>query len=76
MYELEIETKNNLEKIRNPRKARIADRIFFDSLQIMDDSGKWHTVCCCVVGVSKGQIIIDKIEKAINKKQPYVYVDI
>lgn len=76
MYELEIETKNNLKKIRNPRKARIRDRIFFDSLQVMDDNGKWHTVCSCVIGVSKGRMIIDDINKAIKKRQLSVYIDI
>lgn len=76
MYELEIETKNTLKKIKNPRKARIIDRIFFDSLQIMDDNGKWHTVCRCTVGVSTARMIIDDIDLAIKKHQSSVYVDI
>ena len=46
MYELEIETKKSIKKIKNPRKARIIDLVFFDVLQVIDDDGKWHNVCC------------------------------
>lgn len=76
MYELEIETKNTLKKIKNPRKVRIVDRIFFDSLQVMDEDGKWHTVCHCSVGVATGRIIVGDIHKAIQQCCPSVYVDI
>lgn len=76
MYVLEIETKNKLKKIEDPRKARMSDRIFFDSLQVMDGNGKWYTVCNCLVGVGYGQIIVDKINRAIKKRLPSVCVDI
>lgn len=76
MYELEIETKNNLKKIRNPKKARIIDKIFFDILQVMDGEGKWHTVCHCCVGLATAQIIVNNINIAIKKHKSSVYVDI
>jgi hypothetical protein len=76
MYVLEIETKNRLKKIENPRKARIRDRIFFDSLQVMDENGKWHTICNCLVGVGYGRMIVYKINSAIEQHLSSVYVDI
>ena len=76
MYELEIETKNKLKKIKNPKKARIKDIIFFDILQVMDCDGKWHVVCKCCVGVTTAQIILNDINDAIKKRQSSVYVDI
>ena len=76
MYVLEIETKNKLKRIENPRKARIVDRIFFDLLQVMDNNGKWHTLCKCFLGVSEEQILVYKINRAILHKEPRIYIDI
>ena len=76
MYVLEFETKNKLRKIKGPRKARISDRIFFDTIQIMDDNGKWHTICNCWIGITEGQIMIERINRYIADKKPYIYVDI
>ena len=76
MYELEIETKNKLKKIKNPRKVRIKDMIFFDLLQVMDGDGIWHTICVCSVGVACGQFIVNRINHIIERRQPSVYVDI
>ncbi len=76
MYALEIETKNKLKKIEDPRKARMSDRIFFDSLQVMDGNGKWHTVCNCCIGVGTAQIIVDDINAAIKKRLSSICLDI
>ena len=76
MYVLEIETNNKLKKIENPRKARIVDRIFFDTLQIMDDDGKWHTICNCFLGISAGKIMVSRINDTIRKKYTCIVLDI
>lgn len=79
MYRLEIETKNTLKKVENPRKARFLDMIFFDTLQVMDDNGIWITVktfVLCTFSCSKKQIIVDKINYAIRHKKPSVYLDV
>lgn len=41
---LKIEIKNKLIEINNPQKARFADRIFWDTFQILDNDGKWNTI--------------------------------
>lgn len=76
MYVMEIETKDKLKKIENPRKARIVDRIFYDMLQIMDNDGKWHTICKCFLGVSEGQILVYRINMAIYYKESQIFIDI
>lgn len=76
MYVLEIETKNKLRKIENAKKARIGDRIFCSVLQIMDEDGKWYTICCCLVGEASKRMIVDKINAAIKKKEKSIYIDI
>ena len=76
MYVMEIETKDKLKKIENPRKARIVDRIFYDMLQIMDNDGKWHTIVKMWIGVTEGQIVVMKINDAIKKKSPHIFVNI
>ena len=44
MYTLEIETKNKIIKLNNPRKARLKDFILFDAIQVMNENGKWDTI--------------------------------
>lgn len=76
MYELEIETKNKLKRIKNPRKARFRDRIFFYSIQVMTNDGKWHTICNCSEGVATLRMVVDDINKAIKKRSLSVYLDV
>ncbi len=76
MYVMEIETKDKLKKIENPRKARIVDRIFFDMLQIMDNDGKWHTICKCFLGISDEHCLIARINRAIHEKKTQIFIDI
>lgn len=76
MYVLEIETKDKLKNVSNPRKARIQDRVFCDVLQVMDGKGRWRTICRCTVGVMKGMRIVEEINSAIRKKKKSIYVDI
>lgn len=76
VYELEIETKNKIKRIKNPRKARVKDGIFFDILQVMDGNGKWNTICCFVISYSTQRRIVDEINKAIKEKEKVVCIDI
>lgn len=75
-YTLEIETNHHLKIIKRPRKARIVDRIFFDTLQIVDDFGKWHSICRCNVEEETKVIIVNYINSAIKKYKRTIYVDI
>lgn len=49
MYVLEIETKNELIKIKNPKKARFVDRIFWDVFQILDNDGNWNKILLQII---------------------------
>lgn len=69
MYVLEIETKDKLKRIENPRKARFVDRIFFDILEVMDCNGDWHKICKGSVGIDLQGFILKKIEDAIKNKK-------
>lgn len=70
MYVLEIETKNELVKIKNPKKARFVDRIF----QILDNDGKWNKICHCTVGVNLQRIIVEKVNFAIRSGKKSIYL--
>lgn len=76
MYELEIETKNKLKRIKNPRKARMKDWILFYTLQIMDENGKWITVCNSDVDDAKAYNVVQDINKAIKNHETSICVDI
>ena len=75
MYELEIETKNTLKKITNPRKARIRYWVLVDVLQVMDDDGKWHNVCTKPI-ITHQYSVIREINDAIKNRKKSVYLDI
>lgn len=68
-WTLEIETKKTIKKVRNPRKVRKKDFIFFVAIQVMDNDGKWHHIVnsddipCWKTDDEK-----KKIEKAIKEK--------
>lgn len=74
MYVLEIETKNELIKIKNPKKARFVDRIFWDVFQILDNDGKWNKICSCNVGVNLQKIIVEKVNLAIKSEEKSIYL--
>ena len=76
MYEFEIETKNKLKRIKNPRKARMKDWILFYTLQIMDENGKWITVCNSTISDTEGYIIVQNINEAIKNHETSICVDI
>lgn len=77
MYVLEIETKNKLQKIENPRKARVVDRIFFDSIQVMDNNGVWYTIWSGIaLTKAKESKILYDIKSAIKNKDKTIYLDI
>ena len=77
MYVLEIETKNKLQKIENPRKPRVVDRIFFDSIQVMDNNGVWHTIWSGIaLTKAKESKILYDIKSAIKNKDKTIYLDI
>lgn len=73
---LKIEIKNKLIEINNPQKARFADRIFWDTFQILDNDGKWNTICHCNVGINLQKIIVEKVNMAIKNKKDSIYLEI
>ena len=75
MYELEIETRTTFKKIKEPRKARIRDFLFFEVLEVIDVDGKWHKVCTKSLIAYKDSVI-SKINKAIKERKNSVYIDI
>lgn len=75
MYELEIETKNHIKKIRNPRKVRSIDLIFRVIVQVMDEDGKWHFIGHAFYP-SDGEYAILKIYLAIQSEEEYVDINI
>ena len=76
MYVLEIETNYETKKIENPKEARIVDKIFSDALQVMDESGVWHTVSNRIISRSVQEDVIRQINNAIATKKELVYLDI
>ena len=75
MYELEIETKNSLKKIRNPRKAKDSDWILRCVVLVMDGKGKWHLIGHCF-HPTDASWAADDINEAIKNKKTSIYVDI
>lgn len=73
---LKIETKNKLIEINNPQKARFVNRIFGDTFQILDNDGKWNTICHCNVGINRQKIIVEKVNFAIKNKKDSIYLEI
>lgn len=76
MYVLEIETNYETKKIQNPKEARIVDKIFSDTLQVMDESGIWHTICNRIISKAVQEDVIRNIDNAIAAKKELVYLDI
>ncbi len=76
-WTIEIETKNKIKKVKNPRKVRKKDFILFVAIQVMDDNNKWHYI------VNSDDIphwrtddAMKKIEKAIKERKEYVEIDL
>lgn len=76
MYVLEIETNYETKKIENPKEARIVDKIFSDALQVMDESGVWHTVSNRFIRKSIQKDIVKQINDAIAAKKESISLDI
>lgn len=74
MYVLEIETKNHLKKIENPRKARDIDLGLWSLVQVMDGDGKWHFIGHTMF-FEDAQIATYLINEAIKEKTDSVCVD-
>ena len=76
MYTLEIETKNKIIKVNNPKKAKVKDFIIFDALQLMDENGKWRTICYVSTEPrSKTEYAVDTLNSAVKKNKSTVYID-
>lgn len=71
---LEIETRNSIKKIKNPRKARASDLIVRCIVKIMDGDGKWHFVGHSFYE-SSSEIAANCINEAIKKKKEYINVE-
>jgi len=71
---LEIETRNCLKKIREPRRARDIDLGFLSIIQIMDGEGKWHWIGNTLY-LSNAQVAVYEINTAILRKESIVVLD-
>lgn len=77
MYELEIKTRSTLKKIKNPQKAQVLNSTLCDFIRVMDNNGKWHVIAQGFgLPIYTERIIVARINTAIKKQQPSVYVDI
>ena len=74
MYVLEIETKNSLKKIRNPRKAKACDWIVTCVVRVMDGEGVWHLIGHCFFP-SDASMAANDINRAIKEQKSLVLVD-
>ena len=73
---LEIETKNKICKIENPRKARQKDYILFLTVEVMDSEGKWHRIIKSSADpLWKINGMVGEINEAIRQKKTYVNVE-
>ncbi len=73
---LEIETKNKIRKVKNPRKAREKDFFLFSAVEVMDSEGKWHRIINSFGDpVWKVNGMIREINDAIRQKKTYVNVE-
>lgn len=68
MSKIEIETKNRIRKIRNPRKVRHIDLGVWSIIQVMDKEGKWH-LAGHTLYYEDAQIAEIEIEDAISAKK-------
>lgn len=73
---LKIEIKNKLIEINNPQKAWLADRIFWDIFQILDNDGRWNTIFHCNVRINLQKNIVEKVNLAIKNKKDSIYLEI
>lgn len=74
-WTLEIETKKTIKKVRNSRKVRKKDFIFFVDIQVMDNNGKWHHIVNSDdIPYWKTDNAKKKIKKAIEEKEEYVKI--
>lgn len=74
MYELEIETKNRVKKIRNPRKARDIDLGVWSIVQVMDENGKWRFVGHTMF-LENAQNATEEINEAIETEENSILID-
>jgi len=74
MYELEIETRKHLRKVRNPRKARAIDLGVWSIIKVMDEDGKWHFVGQTMF-LADAQEATEEINKAIKEKRNSILIE-
>ena len=74
-WTLEIETKKTIKQVRNPRKVRSRDFIFFEEIQVMDNKGKWHHIVNLdSIPYWEADDAKKKIKKAIENRASYVKI--
>ena len=74
---LEIETKNKICKVNNPRKAREKDYFFFSAVEVMDSEGKWHRIINSFGDpIWKVKGMVREINDAISQNETYVNVEL
>lgn len=71
----EIETKNKVRRVKNPRKARSRDLVFFTAVEVMDGDGKWIRFFCQPYSDYRLKRAVSEINRAIEEKKSYVNVD-
>ncbi len=73
-YVLEIETKNRIRRITNPRKARSISLIFTTIIQVMDGTGKWKYIGSCSYLEDIGTLLL-LINLSIMDRIEYINLD-
>ena len=73
-YVLEIETKNRIKRITNPRKVRDISLIFTTIIQVMDGTGKWKYIGTCPY-LADVEIVLLSINFTIMSGREYINLD-
>jgi len=76
MYTIDITTKNHSKRIVIPQKARAKHNPIFNSIQVMDYTGKWHTICRVKAKKEKLDTAVLDIQTAIKRKNSNVTINI
>lgn len=75
MYELEIETRDKIFRVGNPKAAKASKHFFFFSIRIKDGRGFWHTIGHCKL-LKDAEGLVKKLNDAIIREDDTVYLSI
>lgn len=75
MYELEIETREKIFWVVDPKAAKTSEHFFYCSVKVKDGNGFWHTVGHCKYP-KDAQEMAKKLTNAIARGEDAVYLNI